>query len=246
MRSVWFVMPVHGRHELTGICLRELRRQLDRLEHAGTEAKAVVVGDDKNLETATLLGLDIVTRDNTVLGRKWNDGYQHAFEHGADYVIPIGSDDVVDATVILATLPSEGEITCYRTCSIVHPDGNRMATLRISYQGGDGIKVFRRDTLRSLDMRPASEVRGRALDASIMAKLERANTSDRYRYRDQHPLQILEMKSDGAQLNDWDGSVEHYATSIDHDPLATIRNVYPELTAELHAFYASAPATVAA
>jgi hypothetical protein len=78
MPSLWFVVPVHGRFNLSAICLRQLRRTCDTLSEQGIDAHAVVVGDDANLDTARELGFGTIERDNEFVSRKYNDGIQLA------------------------------------------------------------------------------------------------------------------------------------------------------------------------
>ena len=90
--SLWFVVPAHGRYELTRICLEQLRRTCDALPY---DATAVVVAEDQNLYTAADLGFATVHRDNDFLARKFNDGIQLACDPNynpepADYVVPFG------------------------------------------------------------------------------------------------------------------------------------------------------------
>jgi hypothetical protein len=79
-RSLWFVVPAHGRAELARICLTQLRRTCDALEREGIRATAVVVADDANLTTARRLGFGTIKRDNSFLSAKFNDGIQAALD----------------------------------------------------------------------------------------------------------------------------------------------------------------------
>lgn len=76
MRSLWFVMPVHGRIPLAAICLRQLRRTCDELIQDGIDATAVVVGDQETLDELEVaeLGFATVERNNEFVSRKFNDG----------------------------------------------------------------------------------------------------------------------------------------------------------------------------
>jgi hypothetical protein len=80
MPSLWFIVPAHGRAQLARICLRQLRRTCDALTENGINATAVVIADDENLDTARELGFGTVERDNVSTSRKYNDGFQLAFD----------------------------------------------------------------------------------------------------------------------------------------------------------------------
>src|SRR5690349_10276090 len=103
-KRVWFVVPVFGREELTAVCLRQLAWTCEQMARYDLEATAVVIGEDLSLDVAQELGFATVRRDNTQLGRKFNDGYQLACDPAynpepADYVVPCGSDDWVDPVI---------------------------------------------------------------------------------------------------------------------------------------------------
>lgn len=78
MSSLWFVVPVYRRLDLTRICLDQLRRTCDALTQEGVAASAVVIGDDENLDAARDLGFGTAVRDNQFVSAKYNDGIQLA------------------------------------------------------------------------------------------------------------------------------------------------------------------------
>lgn len=207
MTSVWFVVPVHGREEISRVCLRQLRRTCAELAGHGLEANAVVVGCDANLEVADGLGFATVERENRPLGRKWNDGYELACRHGgADFVVPLGSDDWVDAAFIAGPLPAADEVRCARLSAVVREDGQRLQRLRIRYEGGDGVRIFPATLFEPLGFRPAEEDRDRAIDTSVFRQLGYAHGGrPRLVYHDVDHLQIVDFKSPEGQLNEYAG-----------------------------------------
>ena len=103
MKSLCFVVPVYGRLELSGICLRQLRRTCDALVENGIQASAIVVSAADTLSELDVidLGFGWVIRDNQFTSRRFNDGIQLATDPKfnpapADYVVPFGSDDWAD------------------------------------------------------------------------------------------------------------------------------------------------------
>lgn len=228
MTSLWFVVPAHGRFDLARVCLRQLARTCDTLTDLGVRATAVVVADDGNLETSYECGFATVQRDNAPLGRKWNDGYELACRAGADYVIPLGSDDWIDAAFVAAPLPRDGEVRCSRLSAIVREDGQRLQTLRIAYDGGDGVRVFPTSLLEPVGFRPAEDDRSRAIDTSVFRRLSTAHGGrPRLVYHDLHPLQIVDFKSPNGQLNEYADSRVHADGPEDSDPWATLAEHYP-------------------
>lgn len=226
MSTLWFVIPAHGRVELTEVCLRALRRSCD-LMPAGIVASAVVVAEDENLETARSLGFATVERENRPLGRKINDGFQAAGDSGVDYVAALGSDDWIDPQLFSLPLPDEGEIRCHRLSAVVSEDRSRLARLRIPYEGGDGVRVFPTSLLRPLRFRPAEEDAPRAIDTSIFRNLRRVHRRmPRMVYTDLHALQIVDWKSAGEQLNSYSACLR-YREGDELDPWVALTEHYP-------------------
>jgi hypothetical protein len=235
---LWFVMPVHGRQALTRICLRQLRRTCDALEHAGDniEATAVVVGDDENLAVADELGFGTIVRENDYLARKFNDGLQLACDpdlnpEPADYAIPIGSDDWVDYTILLQP-PPEHSVLGFRQIAFVDETGRSLTETTLGYDGGSGIRVYPRELLAVTDYRPADEDRRRGCDTSILW-----NTRHEYhrvhgglldiRYGDQHSRQIVDWKTRGEQLNTFDMVATTHPSHERGNPFDLLDGLYP-------------------
>ncbi len=243
MSAVAFVVPCHERRELTGICMRQLARTCDELADADVEATAVLIGDDDWVETlAEDLAFAFVREENRPLGRKWNAGYEHACrELEADYVIPFGSDDAIDGRIIAGHLPAPGTVRASRLCALVSPDGQRLRRLHIRYAGGDGIRIYRADMLERLGYRPAIDNRNRALDTSIVGRwIQTYGAAPTFVYHDDHPLQILGLKSSYGQeeqLNGYTECADHGEAESD-GALEQIAEHYPdEFVADVAAFY---------
>lgn len=230
--SLFFVVPVRGRYEKTRVCLRQLRRTCDALRVEGIDATAAVVGDDENLDTVRECGFWGVRQRNQPLGRKWNDGYQCALEEGADYVVPLGSDDWVDP-ILFTDLPDVTELRCSRLSSVVSEDGNRISPLRVWYDGGDGVRVMPRNLLERLNGRPAEENRDRAIDTSIIRNLQRLHQGNMppLRYFDASPWQIVDWKTTGDQLNTYEACVA-YRNEAEQDTWETLKDRYPAAALE--------------
>lgn len=188
-----FVVPVHQRHTLATICLRQLRRVCKEIG----DATAVVVGDDRRFMALTQeLGFHWCNSRNEPLGRKWNDGYQYAgLRLNADYLVPLGSDDIVHPS-LFDDLPKGDTIACTRHSAIVSPDGCRIAILRIPYPGGDGVRIFPRRVLERMMFRPCLEDKPRAIDGSITTNLTINGAPPRFEYRNTNPLAIIDFKTD--------------------------------------------------
>jgi hypothetical protein len=226
-----FVVPVHGRHQLAEACLRQLARTCAALKADGADASAILVGDDIFFDRlAAELGFGWVRAANRPLGAKWNDGVEFACrEGGVDYVVPLGSDDVVDHRLFVGAWGID-EVVCARQSAVVSPDGDRLAELHIRYAGGDGVRMLPRALLERVRFRPAADERDRALDGSMSDKLGPSGTGRRLRYvyRDLHPLQIVDLKSPGRdQRTSYEACLE-FATCEREDVWESIGAVYPD------------------
>ncbi len=228
MTRICFVVPVHGREDLTRICLRQLRRTC---EAANVEATAVVIGDDDSIDYADELGFHAVRRDNQQLGRKFNDGYQLACDPRfnpapADYVVPCGSDDWVDP-VILERLPPDGTIGIFRQIAVVNEERNHLMRVNYRQNGGVGIRIIPRAFLAACAYRPADEHHGRGIDTSTLMAMYRLNRRlPKMIEMDVHPLQIVDWKSHGHQLNSY-RALAGYRRGDETDVWSELAEFYP-------------------
>lgn len=234
-------MPVHGRFNLTRICLEQLRRTCDALAEFKISATAVVVGDDENLDVARRLGFGTVIRDNRFLSKKFNDGLQLAFDpelnpQPADYAVPIGSDDWIDHT-ILSRLPQRDAVMGFKHAAFVNETGTELTETKIGYVAGVGMRVYPRELLEPTGFRPAEEDIGRGCDTSILYNTRRAYMIKHQReinvvYGDRHALQIVDWKTPGAQLNTFAQIASVHAGKNRGDPFAVLSGVYPDVALE--------------
>jgi hypothetical protein len=249
MPTLWFVTPAHGRAELARICLRQLRRTCDALTAEGIEASAVVIADDENLDTARVLGFATVRRDNSALGRKFNDGIQLACDPSfnprpADYVVPCGSDDWIDHR-ILHRLPGPDVVIGFQRMSFVREDGRELAEAFVNYTGGCGMRIYPRQLMAAAGYRPADEDRKRGCDTSILVNLRQVAPMLRIVHQQTDPRQIVDWKTGGQQINSYQ-NVGIWLRVRSADPFETLSDVYPaEALEEMAAFYERREALVA-
>ena len=239
--SLWFIVPAHGRVELAAICLRQLRRTCDELAGDGIDAAAVVIADDENLDTARALGFATVRRDNRFVSRRFNDGIQLACDpkfnpRPADYVVPVGSDDWVDWR-LFRELPDERTMVGFQRMAFVREDGRELTVRHIGNEGGCGIRIYPRQVMARAGYRPADEDRPRGCDTSILTNLKVAGAVGRVEHRDLDPLQIVDWKSPGANLNPY-ASLARHRQELVRDPFEVLRGRYPaEALLEMEAHY---------
>lgn len=231
MPSLWFVVPAHGRQQLAAICLRQLRRTCDALRDEGIQATAVVVADDENLDTARDLGFAWVERDNTYTSLKFNDGILLACrEGGADFVVPVGSDDWVDHRLFLE-LPDDQTLVAFQHMAFVREDGLELTVRRINSFGGCGIRIWPRNLLHLTGFWPADPNRSRGCDTSMLNNTRDVAPNMRVDHRDLDPLQIVDWKSPGENLNPY-ASLERHKCEYRGDPFTALADRYPREAVE--------------
>ena len=246
MPSLWFVVPVHGREELARICLRQLWRTCHDLTENGVEAYAVVVGEGATLRYARdELGFAWVERDNQYTSLKFNDGILLACRKGgADYVVPCGSDDWVDYRLFLEPeLPNARTMIAYQRMAFVREDGQELTVRHINSFGGCGIRIWPRHLLSLMGFWPADPNRRRGCDTSMLNNvLAQAPNAMRVIHRDLDPLQIVDWKSPGENLNTY-ADLERRKCELRGDPFELLADRYPfEAIEEMQAHYGLVPA----
>lgn len=230
---VCFVVPAHGRIPLARICLERLAQVCDELD-----ARAVVVACDANLDIARQHGLQTIVRDNKNLGRRFNDGIAYAAAR-ADYVFPLGSDDLIAPGLVRRMLSGHDgnpdRIIATRHMAAVSPAGE-LALLRIKYADGAGPSLVPAAALARCAYRPADDHGARAIDSSIRRNL-RARGPLTVTCIDSNPLELVDLKTDGANLNTFEMLLP-YATARRRDTWDALATVHPRETIDkLRALY---------
>ena len=245
MKSLAFVVPVHGRWALTEICLRQLRRTCDTLKENGVDARAVIVSDAITLREKIKpleLGFATAERDNAFTSRRFNDGIQLAtdprFGDPVDYVVPCGSDDWVDHRLFLEPLPLPHQIFGFQHMSFVRENGREICTTFLDYEGGAGIRVIPRELVASQPRfegeqwepyRPADDDRERGCDTSILVNLRRHHGDYiKVKHWDTSPYWIVDWKTHGQQLNSYEQVTSLRRSSTQGDPFKVLAGVYPD------------------
>jgi hypothetical protein len=185
--SVWFVIPAWRRVELSAVCFEQFAGVIGTLRAAGVEAEAVVIADDENLDVARALGFATLERDNSGLGRKFNDGQEYAGNHGADWIVPIGSDSFVDPAYFLPLPPVEVTRTSGMYAMVT---ARRMAELKVGWIGA-GPRMYHRSRLEPTGFRPAPDKLMRTIDSHTVRAIVKSTGPLTWEWRDLHPLQYI-------------------------------------------------------
>lgn len=219
MTPLWFITPCFKRYDLTAICLEQRQRVIADLAGSGIEAQCVVVADDANLDTARSLGFAIVERDNLWLGRRFNDGIEYAAQHGAEYIVPIGSDSWVDPAYLAGRLnPAVTRTSDFYTVV----EGNRLCQASVRDGKGAGPYVFHRSLLEP-HFRPARDYIRRGVDGSTIRGLR---TEPTWRYRNLHPLQYVGFRSQ-PQITPYERIRDRWGVAEFEDPWPMLAEHYP-------------------
>jgi hypothetical protein len=234
---IWFVTPAWQRFELTRVVLEQRRRICDFLAVRKVEARCVVVANDANADIAEELGFDVLRRKNYALGRRFNDGIEYAARHGAQWIVPIGSDSFLDPAYLFP-LPAEGVMRTSRLYALAEP--GRLGRLRVKGASGVGPYMIPRSHLRP-SLRPANEWKKRGVDSSTLRGLK---TGLRRELVDLHPWQYVGFRS-YPQMNSYDKLFARLGVGEEPEVAERLSEYYP---ADLvrRALEACAPVEVAA
>lgn len=219
---IYFVTPAWQRYDLSAICFEQRQRVIDFLGAAGVEARCVVIADDENLEQARAFGFDVVERDNTWLGRKFNDGIEYACHNGATWVVPIGSDSFIDPAYFLPLPPDNPEIV--RTSQLYAPvEKERVAITRVAHLTNPaGPHMFHRDLLKRADYRPMPDEISRNTDSNTIRSLAPFT----FQYRDIHDLQYIGFRVPPF-ITHYDSLWKRWGVREHADPWIRLSQHYP-------------------
>ncbi len=216
---IFFVTPAWGRFEMTAICLEQRKRVIADIAAQGIEARCVVIADDENLDIARSLGFDTVERDNEWLGRKFNDGYEFAGKHGAEWIVPIGSDSFIDPAYF-CPLPSWRKTRTSRMYAPVEVD--RLGELRVG-NGGAGPHMIHRSLMAPKRFRPSPD---RIMHNTDHGMLKGLAHPPRWEYRDLHPLQYIGFRAPPF-ITRYDRLWERWGVRERTDPWQHLAAVFP-------------------
>jgi len=223
--SVCLITPAHGRPDLTNIILKQRRRMCDQLHREdGIHVDSIIIANDQNLDIAKTHGFQTIERDNTQLGRRFNDGIEAAYHQGFDYITPAGSDDLIHPD-LLSSLPGDGSIHTPRCCTIIREDGLLAATLRISYEGAAGTRTYPRHIFDRVGPRPAADHKPHGCDTSILEHITHTLGPQRWAYIED-PHLVIAPKT-GVQLNSFRNVAQSYAVAYHTNPWQQLHAWYP-------------------
>jgi hypothetical protein len=210
---------------------------MDRIESKyGVEAHCVVVGDDDNIEIAQEFGLDVVLQNNEHLGRKWNDGHEHAINHGATHIMPVGSDSWVNLDWWLQPggLVRDDRIIASRNYDIVHRDGTRRVHIWIPIAFGVHF-VMPTAMMTGRKSRPCREDLSRGCDTSTLRTIDPGHRN--LIFSEAHELESVAFQS-RPQITNYNNMRSKFGKAETTEPFSGLAALYgEELADEIEAFY---------
>lgn len=230
-----FISPAYERLELSRICFEQRQWAIEKLARAGIEAQSIVVADDDNIEIARSLGHDYFRRDNEWLGRRFNDGYEHAHDEGFTHAFPIGSDSWVDPEFIIQAYidghfhedANDGlNVVCSRHYSRIDASGTVRRQLWIPVLQGVSYIV----PVKALDecgYRPCQEEIRRGCDGSTWQSVSRRR-GVQVVWSEVHELETTAFESTWPQVTHFSRLAGRFKVhDITGDIFSGLKKVYP-------------------
>jgi hypothetical protein len=159
-----------------------------------------------------------VERNNEWLGRKFNDGMEYAGKHGAEWIVPIGSDSWIDPEYFLP-LPGHRYTRTSAMYSVVEQD--RMAELKVGRHGA-GPYMFHRNVFPH-GFRPAADELRKNIDSSTIKGMARTL---RWEPKDIYPLQYVGFRGT-PHITKYDNLMMKWGTAERDDPWDRLAHHYP-------------------
>lgn len=233
---------------MTRLALAQRAHLVGELAARGITATCVIVADDENLEIARDYGFETVEQDNTMLGRKFNDGIEYACNNGADFVVSVGSDDWIHAdlfdrmplpvveereptpeepVVIWSAVP---EIVTGRNITIVDLLHGRAEVCRAKGRYGVIPWVIPREALERSRFRPVREHLMRGIDGAMLAGMR---VQPEWVFVDPHDVCRVDFKSE-TNVTSYESSVAGFGDGDEiADPWPLLAEKYPADLVEL-------------
>lgn len=232
MNNFWIIVPAWKRYEISKLVFPELRWLKKRLSKE-CNIEVLVVSDDKNIDIASSNGLKYIRSSNDFLGKKFNDGYEYAFNHGADAVIPSGSDSWVHPDAfknIVKTWYNDNTIWYSTKHAMVSEDGSKLGIAKIptsvDYNKG-ALWFYPRKLMKMAKFRPCNEKQKSSCDRSTINGLKKSNKVICFKENDIIDLQYLAFKNNKVQIWSYSDYNKKFIIQI-NEPWDEICKFYPK------------------
>jgi hypothetical protein len=237
MLNIWMVVPCWKRPEITEIVFQEFR-WVKKKADKHLSLNIVAVGDECNLKIARKHGFHAIESPNDFLGRKFNDGYEYAYNNGADYVIPVGSDSWIHPDVFIKTGIRLGDnynpnTILYSTKhAMISEDGSQLGLIKKPPVNNEynkcALLFYPRDLAKSSNFRPCNERQKKSCDRSTLENIIKRNKEVLFLYnKDFNPVQYLAFKSREVQIWEYEEYKDQFNKRI-INPWEYLQEFYPK------------------
>lgn len=205
--NIWIVVPAWKRYHISEIVFSELKWLKSQVSKK-INLEVVVIADDKNLDLAKKSKFKIVKSSNNFLGKKFNDGYEYAFKHGADVVLPSGSDSFVHPSIFkgkeLINWRKQRTIYYSTMHAMINERGTRLGVVQIPNKKGmynkGALWFYPRALMASCKFRPCAENINKSCDRSTITNLTKKNKVIEFKNINYNKLQYLALKNSKIQI----------------------------------------------
>lgn len=177
-KKISIVTAVHGREHLWDLFTIGVMNLKDEFEYLYEVEVVVACSTEKERLYFYRRGFTALLTGNEWLGKKWNDAIQHAYLSGSDYILMIGSDDVISPDIVDLYAPYiDNQVPAFWTQSMLtlnwdtdeikHFKGYK----RYQNLGIGAGKMISKEALENSKGRPSEEEIERGLDSSIEARI---------------------------------------------------------------------------
>lgn len=194
----------------------------------GIDCHTVIVADDENLDLAKDHGFDTVEMDNDQgLGRRFNAGFQHAANEGADWLVHIGSDDWIhpDAFTPILDPPRPAAIVTGRRMMFVDLLTGEARRARLDGPQGVIPWIVPRAMMQPSGFAPIRPDRLRGMDGYLIRGMRKSGARVRWHVHDPHDMARVDFKSD-VNLNTY-AAISGFFRGTDLDPWTGLAERYP-------------------
>jgi hypothetical protein len=246
--KIVLVSAAWRRFDVTRLALAQRAHLCGVLAERGHEATAVLVADDENLDIAAEFGFVPLEQSNDELGRKFNDGFEYAFnELEADFVVHIGSDNWVHPDVFDVLPLSETEmpeptaenpvvtwsdvpqIVAGTEMTLVDLAGARLRRARHDQRNGVIPWVIPRRAMERCGFRPVKETLNIGIDFSLVIGL---GMRPEFVFHDPRDCARVDFKSD-VNLNSFKAITGAIGIGDEEEPWDVLGEHYPAHLVEM-------------
>ena len=230
--KVFIVTPAWKRFNVSRVVFSNfnwIRKSLSK----SINIQVVIIANDLNLNIAKEFGFHTVVSPNHFLGEKFNDGYEFAFKHGADIVIPVGSDSLISPGIIKrgVKLSKVNNIVFSSMHSVIREDGRMIGNIKTASAKNRSNKgalwLYRRDVMSKVGFRPCDNRIKKGCDRSTLKSLVDKKT--KFILNDINFYQHVGIKSKNHQICKYHDYKAQFVSQV-AEPFEILKKYYPKNT----------------